>query len=514
MTLIIENLKKYYFYYIVGILFCGIIFYLAYIYPLLYDDISLVAYTYPYLGRGPFNSEEMLDITRNYYYFDGRGGRGVIYFFIHFKILASILSVLCVSVLFILIPTFVSYNNQSDKKYNFLKNGIISFGIMSLFTLFFSWQFYIINDFFIKIMLLTYVFPMVTAWLFVIVTWYSIMNKQIIIIKNWCLLCFVILFSFSIGVFSSIHSELFSIYMVGMIIGVYILAFIRYKKIDKIPVFLMSLYSGIISGTMIVLTSPGILGALFNPDSFRKPTTITNSLLMLNSELSFISVVCVGIICILGIILYILFRKNNIKLADRSELIWKSIYLFSVYLGFILILFVTRVPYLRALVVAGTIVPLVYLIILLVVSICELLPKSINHLILSGSSIIVTYLMLVTIHNSYLVKNIDSDFIARIDNFQKFQNINNDKFIIPVYIAPFKHIVNRNYQKTGDMGHAFYGSIEDFQLLGGRLFYHLIHPQASNLINKPYFTQTIRNRIDTNNQSVTNHIISPIKFLN
>ena len=513
MKLVVKNLKKHWLYYIVGILFCGIIFILAYTYPLVYDD-SYFALSYPNIGWQYFSERAMLSLAKIYYENLGRIGHGFIYLFIHFKILASLLSVLCVSLLFILNPAFISFNNRSDKKSNIFKNCIISFSITSLFTLFFPWQFYIINDFFIKTQLLTYILPMALGWLFVILTWYSIMNKQIIVIKNQYLLYFVILFSFSTGFLSSIHSELLSIYMIGMILGVYVLAFIRYKKIDKLPVFLVSLYSGIVSGTIIILTSPGVGSALFNPDAFRKPTTFTNVLLMLNNELSFISLICFGIICILGIILYILFRKNDIKLMDKSELIWKSVYLFSVYLGFVLILFVTRVPYLRALVVAGTIVPLVYLIILLVVSICELLPKSINHLILSGSSIIVTYLMLVTIHNSYLVKNIDSDFIARIDNFQKFQNINNDKFIIPVYIAPFKHIVNRNYQRTGDVGHAFLGTSKENQLLGGRLFFHLINPQAFNLVVKPHFNKIDRNRIDTNNQSVTNHITSPIKFLN
>ena len=436
MKLVIKNLKKHWLYYSIGTLFCGIIFYLAYTYPLVFDDPDF-SYSYPNIGLLYFNIVRFIKMVVQMYLMNGRIGHGFIYFFIHFKILSSVLSVLCVLLLFIFIPNIISFNNISDKKYNFLKNGVISFGIMSLFTIFFPWQFFILNDFFIKTQLLTYVLPMVMAWLFIMITWYSVMDKNPLdfrisrtktkIINICC---------FGIGIFTSIHSELLSIYMIGMIVGIYILAFIRYKKIDKLPIFLVSLYSGIASGTIIVLTSPGILSALFNPNAFRKPTTFTNALQILNNELSFISLICFGIICILIIMLFLLFRKNNIKLIDKSELIWRSIYLLSVYLGFILILFIIRVPYLRALITAATILPLVYLIVLLVINIGVLLPKSINHIIVSGSSIVIIYLILITIYNSYLVKKIDSDFTTRINNFQKYQDTTNDKFIIPVYEVP------------------------------------------------------------------------------
>ncbi len=515
MKLVIKNLKKHYLYYILSALFCGIIFYVAYIYPLVFDDVGF-SYFYPNIGWENFAIVHFLGGMKRYYDLNGRFGHGFIYLFIHFKILASILSVLCISLLFILTPTFISHNNQSDKNFKALKNYIISFGIMSLFTLFFPWHFYIINDFFIKTQLLTYILPMVMAWLFIIVTWYSIMNKQLVVIKNQYLLHFATFFSFFIGILSSIHSELLSIYMIGMIIGVYILAFIRYKKIDKTPIFLISLYSGIVSGTVLVLTSPGVMNALFNPDASRKPTTFTNVLLMLNNELSFISLICFGIICILGMILYLLFRKNNIKLVDKSELIWKTSYLFCVYLGFVLILFITRIPYLRALITAATILPLVYLIILLVVSICELIPKSKNHIIITGFSTVIIYLILVTIHNSYLVKKIDSDFTTRINIFQESQDTTNDKFIIPVYEAPFKHITNKDLQGTSEMtSHRFLGTSQEYQLSGGRLFIHVISPQGlKNLYWKAYFNKIGSDNIDFDNQSVTNHVILPIKFLN
>ena len=514
MKLVIKNLKKHWLYYIVGVLFCGIIFHLSYTYPLIYDDVDY-AITYQTIGWQYFNFNTQKYLILEKYYQHGRIGHGFIYFFIHFKELFSILSVLFVSLLFILIPAFIPYNNELDKKYNVLKNGVVSFGIMSLFALFFPWQFYIISDFFMKTMFLAYILPMTMAWLFAIATWFSIMNKQTQIVKNRYLLYFIILFSFLIGLGSSIFSELLSIYMIGMIIGVYILAFIRYKKINKIPIFLISLYSGIVSGTMIVLTSPGVGSALFNPDAFRKPTTFANVLLMLNNELSFISLICVGIICILAIILYLLFRKNNIKLANKSELIWKSVYLFSVYLGFVFILFITRIPYFRALVVAATVLPLVYLIILLALNICEFLPKSINHIALVFFSIVITYLILVTVHNSYLVKNIIHDFTTRINVFQESQDTDDDKLIIPVYTAPFKNIINRNYQGTGDMGHKFPGTVKEIQLLGGRIFYTLFHPQALKAYTwKPYFNKIGRDNVDFDDESITNHMTSPIKFLN
>ena len=498
MKLFVENLKKHWFYYIVSIVFCGIIFCLAYTYPLVYDDIDF-SYSYPNIGWQYLNLNTMIHHLKSMYNMHGRIGHGLIYLFIHFKVLSSILSVLCISLLFILIPVFIAYNNQSDKKHNFFKNGVISFGIMSLFTIFFPWQFFLLYDFFIKTMFLAYILPMVMAWLFVMITWYSVMDKNPLELKCGVIKTKIInICCFGIGIFTSIFSELLSVYMIGMIIGIYILAFIRYKKIEKPPVFLIFLYSGIVSGTMLVLTSPGVRSALFNPNTFRKPTTFTNVLLMLNNELAFISLICFGIICILGIILYILFRKNNIKLVDKSELIWKTSYLFCVYLGFVLILFITRIPYLRALITAATILPLVYLIILLVVSICELIPKSKNHIIITGFSTVIIYLILVTIHNSYLVKKIDSDFTTRINIFQESQDTTNDKFIIPVYEAPFKHITNKDLQGTSEMtSHYFLGTSQEYQLSGGRLFIHVISPQGlKNLYWKAYFNKIGSDNID------------------
>ena len=516
MKLVIEILKKYWIYYMVSIVFCSIIYYLAYTYPLVYDD-TYFAGTYPNTGWQYLNFNTQIHLLKSMYNLNGRIGHSFIYLFIHFKILSSVLSVLCVLLLFILIPVFIAYNNQSDKKHNFFKNGVISFGIMSLFTIFFPWQFFLLNDFFIKTMFLAYILPTVIAWLFVMITWCSVMDKNPLELKRGVIKTKIInICCFGIGIFTSIFSELFSIYMIGMIIGVYILAFIRYKKINKIPIFLISLYSGIISGTMLVLTSPGVRSALFNPNTFRKLTTFTDALQILNNELSFIFLICFGIICILAIILYLLFRKNSIKLIDKSELIWRSIYLLSVYLGFVLILFITRIPYLRSLITAATILPLVYLIVLLVINIGELLPKSINYIMQVCSLIIVTYLMLITIHNSYLVKNIDSDFTARINNFQNSQDITNDKFIIPVYEAPFKHITNKDLQGTSEMtSHLFLGTSQEYQLSSGRLFIHVISPQGlKNLYWKAYFNKIGRDTIDFENQSVTNHIISPIEFLN
>ena len=63
--------------------------------------------------------------------------------------------------------------------------------------------------------------------------------------------------------------------------------------------------------------------------------------------------------------------------------------------------------------------------------------------------------------------------------------------------------------------HFFLGTSQEYQLSGGRLLIHVISPKGlKNLYWKPNFKKIGSDNIDFNDESVTNHIISPIKFLN
>jgi len=475
------------------LLFLFTVFYfMSYFYPLVYDDISSFSYsTIDSIGLKYMKLGNIYSIIAGMYGYHGRIGHGFIYPLIHMPYIQAFLSSMSILCLYGFFPCIISGNFLSSNRFH-LGKYFTFFSVMALLSLLIPWNFYIFNDFFNRTMFLTLVFPIVGFIGTIIFTWYQIMTKQYI---HGNIIGYVILFVF--GFFISIHSELLTIYGIGMFIGILVLAYIRYKKIPHFSNSIIILYTGVLVGAIIIFTSKGFVNNILGVGSYSRGTTNTMSLIL--KEIMPVSVLLL-ITIIVAYVIYYFLSKNKINSSSREdqiEFIYKSLYLFLVWCGFIIILLIAKVPYFRTLVVAATVLPLVYLLLLGVSKIVAtiIVPK----FFIVVPVLIIAYSLYITIHNIDLMNKV-------IDDFQKQITIAKETdtdIIVPVYDAPFKHIYTKAKEGTSEMGHGNAGTSKEKQKEGMRLFYHTISLNGKGPLQWKFNFYNYDGELSTN-QSVTN----------
>ena len=228
----------------------GVTFYLAYFYPLVYDDTPFSYSSVDKIGWKFLNINNLKNIVIGMYNYHGRVGHGFIYIFIHIPFLFALFSstmILCVYGFFPYIISSLTYKKFSIVKWVYI------FAMICTLSLLFPWLFYIFNDFFNRTMSTTYIFPFIGYILCTMFYWYQVMMLKPIkgsVIKYITL--------YFVGFFISIHNELITLYGIGMLFGVFFLATIRYKKFSDFPQTTIPLFFGILTGFILCFTSPGM----------------------------------------------------------------------------------------------------------------------------------------------------------------------------------------------------------------------------------------------------------------
>ena len=489
MDSIVSFGKKYFWSFIIIFLIGGITFYLAYFYPLVYDDVHFAYSSIDKINWESLSVYNMRQLLAHVYNMNGRVGHGFIYILIHIPLLFALLSSIMILCIYGFFPYIIS--SLTYKKFSVIK-WIYIFGTVCAFSLFFPWFFYILNDFFNRTEAVTYILPVVGYIICAMFCWYQIMMLKPV---KGNIIIYIILYL--IGFSLSIHSELLTLYGIGMLLGIFFLATIRYKTLPNFPKTMIPLFLGILTGAILCFTSPGMLSRIFGTNNI---TLSSNNLYIIFKEVLLFSLVLLSFVIVIYAILWhkkqLILSKNS---KDENEFIYRSLYLFCLWLGFIVILYIGRIPYFRTFVIATTVLPLVYLIILGGSKLFSTI--SFPKITVVIPLLIIIYTLYVTIYNIDLMNKIIKDFQKQIVIAQE----TNTDLIIPVYDAPFKHIyvkLGNKYFNMSEMGsHLNPGSSEQMQKDGIRIFYHVLTDIQTTRWKMKFYNYTGE---IANNQSVTN----------
>ena len=489
--MIISILKSNKTFFIFLALLFGIFYWLSFTYPIVYDDVSFYFNIFQKYSFKNLNIREIYNTGTNYYNMDGRVGRLFIPLFKYTPFLYSFL----VSFFLILFYGFLPYIVSSTKKNFSFSFWCICFATLSTLSLFFPWFFYIPNDFFNKTISVTYCLNIVAHTINISILWRYFMLKKDLPNSN-ILLCTLFIWGF----ITNLNNELFILYQIGMILGILILYSIRYKKRPIFSKNSLALILGIIAGSICTLTSKGILNQVFYGDITLRGAR-SNNLYLIVREIFSISAVLFSFIIVIYAILW---RKSQLILSkdseDENEFIYRSLYLFLVWCGFVFILYVSKIPYFRTMIIGATILPLVYLFLLGLSKLLDSITMPRYFIMLPIS--VVMYSTYVTIHNTNLMKNIINDFQKQIIIAQE----TNTDLIVPVYKAPFKHVyftLLGRYFVPSEGHHANQGTAEEKQKEGMRIFFHTLSLNASFTLGWKLGFYQYSGKISSN-QTITN----------
>ena len=487
--MIISILKSNKTFFVFLLLLFGIFYWLSFTYPIVYDDAAFAQSTVDKINWKFLKFDIFKETIINMYNYHGRVGHGFVYIFIHLPLVFALLSSTMILCIYGFFPYIIS--TLTDKKFSIVK-WIYIFAAICILSLSFPWFFYIFNDFFNRTMSVSYIFSFSGFIIYALFYWYQIMMLKPI--KGSIIIYIALYF---LGFFISIHNELITLYGIGMLFGVFFVATMRYKKLPVFPKTMIPVSLGVLTGFILCFTSPGMLSRMSEVTS-----SSSNNLYIIFKEILCISAVLFSFIIVIYAILW---HKKQLILSEekdeQEEFIYRSLYLFLVWCGFIFILYVAKIPYFRTMIIGATILPLVYLFLLGLSKLLDRITMPRYFIILPVS--IIMYSTYVVIHNTNLMKNIVKDFQKQIVIAQETKT----DLIVPVYEAPFKHIyvkLGNRYFYTSEMEHGNNGTYEEKQKEGMRIFFQTLSLNAPYALERWHLGFYQHKGQVSSNQTITN----------
>ena len=460
---------------IITIIFLSV-FMLSFLSPLVYDDIGYSLTTSTKIGVIDYITTALAPSLENsiqyYKCMHGRPATPMHTFFIHLPILWGIFISSILIILYIFVPFIIYYKRLPSKKEDsyFI---LFSIAMMLGYSLLFSHQAWILNDFFLRTISNGYIVPMAFFLLLLIPIWKFYMEQSLstgskYLDNNYYKSIILFLLAF----LNSTHNEFTTLYGIGLILGIIFLSIVKERQLKpriKIPHHLWNLYAGLAIGGIITIFAPGVISRkTWDPNASH-----INALKLIYKDMHY-ALIPLLIALVVIITLTLLISKYNKPLKEKvKQKVWVSVYCFCCFLGWALIVILAKLPYIRVLIIAQGILPLLYLLILWTWLLIDNLPKTFIKQIVSVCSVLIIILSFYAAwHNIRVMTAIQWKLRDDI-------TISNEKsipLVVIPYQATFKNAYykkNESYATTSELGNGFSGTIEEYQKYGGRLLFHI-----------------------------------------
>jgi len=454
------------------------VFMLSFLSPLVYDDLIMYSFS-SHTDTGLIkyiktSFSDSLETSMSYYKnLHGRPATPMHTFFIHLPVLWGVFIASILIILYIFIPFIIYYKRLPSKKEDsyFM---LFSLAMMLGYSLLFSHQAWILNDFFLRTISNGYIVPMAFFLLLLIPVWKFYMEQSLSTGSQYLdnspyksIILFLLAF------FNSLHNEFSTLYGIGLILGIIILGVIKERQLRpkiKIPRHLWNLYAGLIIGGGITIFAPGIaLRKAWSPNASH-----TNALKLIYQDIHYaLFPLLIVLIVIITLVLFI--SKYNKPLKEKvKQTIWISLYCFCCFLGWALIIVLAKLPYIRVLIIGQGMLPLLYLLILWTWLLIDNLPNTFIKYIVSACSILI---IILSFYTTWYNIRVMTAVLWKLKDDIAISNEKNIPLVIIPYEATFKNIhykKNGNYATTSENESFSYGTaIEEIQKHGGRLFFHV-----------------------------------------
>lgn len=449
--------------------------------PNVYDDISLSEGTIYDLGWHNFHLKSFLRIGWNYYQMIGRPGLGFIHFWPHFPLISAVVKTMVFLCIYLFIP-FILVKNRLPTQRQDYRLLMYAGAILAGLSLIFPYHMILPNDIYNGTILTNYLINAAVTPLFAIVFWYFFMQNKTQFLEGFNRPWWLIL-AFGLGFLCYIVNEFWNAYGTMLVMGIPLLALIKNRRLPSwksLPPLIKTLGFSILLGNLVVFTAPGFRNRFIAPEKtwLLQNSSFTETWDLIVRELGVVSVPLI----LINIVLFITLQWRKKSHPLPQDFLWKSAYLVLVYLSIVLLSLLARFPYFRTAQLGVIVLPLIYL---MVYQSWTLLGSGLKSWAALLSLCVMVYFLGIVGHNIRCMWAVQLQWKDQIEAAKQHPD---QALLVHEYRAPYWHVFYKKHGifiKTSEQGHAYTGSTEEMQLMGGRLFMQV--PSIKFLSLKEYW---------------------------